>query len=255
MTKRLNRHVLRAVLAIGVATGIPQANAETLIIQGSTTFARHLLKPDQKDRIESDSGQVLTVIPNKSTPGMLALLEGRAQMAMISAPLKVEIAALATAFPGLATDRLQGHEIARVRVSIVVHPANPVRKATREQLRKILDGEITNWSELGGPDLAIRAVLVGGGGGATTVAENELLDGKIPAAKNILYTKSPVQLVQIVEQERGYLGFAQWELASQRHMAELKTDPEIDQVLTLVTIGDPTPAMQSVIDAARHTGS
>ena len=78
-----------AMLAITPTT----STAEPLVIQGSTTFNARLLAP-YKSAIESMSGVALTVIPNKSANGLIALLEGRADMAMISAPLEKEIASL-----------------------------------------------------------------------------------------------------------------------------------------------------------------
>jgi phosphate transport system substrate-binding protein len=188
-------------------------------------------------------------------PGLIGLMEGRAHLAMISASLEAEVASLKAAMPGLAVDRLQAHEISRVRIAIVVNKANNVRKATVDQVRKVLTGEITNWSKLGGADRKIRAVLVGGGGGVTSVVENTFLDGKHATAPDVLYVKSPVQLVQVVEQEPGYVGFAQYELAKQRESPELKMERPIEQVLSLVTYGPPTPAMQGVIDAARKSAA
>jgi ABC-type phosphate transport system substrate-binding protein len=78
-----------------------------------------------------------------------------------------------------------------------------------------------------------------------------LLNGQQVSAPNKLYVKTPVQLVQVVEQDRGAIGFAQLALIRQRGSVELKTDQPIEQVLYLVTMGAPTPAMRSVIDAAR----
>ncbi len=40
-------------------------------------------------------------------------------------------------------------------VSVVIHPENSVSKLTIDQLGKIFRGEITNWKEVGGPDLKI----------------------------------------------------------------------------------------------------
>jgi hypothetical protein len=60
-----------------------------------------------------------------------------------------------------------------------------------------------------------------------------------------------VQLVQVIEQERGALGFAQLALVRQRGIPELATDKPLQQTLSLVTLGAPTPAMQAVIDATR----
>ena len=113
-------------------------------------------------------------------------------------------------------------------------------------------GEIKNWSELGGADLPIRVILVGGGGGVTTIIESELLGGLQAEGPHIIYVKTPVQLVQVVEQEPGAVGFAQLALAKQKGLPELVTEQPIEQVLSLVTLGDPTPHMNDIISAARR---
>jgi ABC-type phosphate transport system substrate-binding protein len=63
--------------------------------------------------------------------------------------------------------------------------------------------------------------------------------------------KTPVQLVQVIEQEPGAIGFAQLALVKQRGLIEIATESPLEQTLSLVTFGDPTPAMKEVIDAAR----
>src|SRR5262249_17415456 len=152
-----------AIVIAGVVLATSVAAAQPLVVQGSTTFNRRVMEPHQAE-IEAASGQPLTVIPNKSTPGLVALLEGRAQMTMISAPLRSELEELRKVVPNCACDRLQGFEIAATRIAIGVHPSNPVRQASLDTIRKIARGEITNWRELGGPDLPIRLALAAGGG-------------------------------------------------------------------------------------------
>ena len=239
------------VMSFLVSTIATHALAETLIVQGSTTFARRLMEP-HKAAIEALSTHELTLIPNKSMPGLIALLEGRAHMAMISASLKSETDALQQVMPGLAYDRLQAHQVLNTRVAFGIHPSNRVRKASLNQIRKILLGEITNWSALGGAELPIRVVLVGGGGGITTVIEFELLSGQRVHGPHVIYVKTPVQLVQVVEQEPGAIGFAQLALTKQRGLPELVTEQPIEQTLSLVTLGDPTAAMDAVIQATRR---
>jgi phosphate transport system substrate-binding protein len=241
-------------IALAIAGTTSQALAETLVVQGSTTFNRCLMEP-HRGAIEAAAGHKLTVIPNKSVPGLMALMDGRAQLAMISAPLEREIGLLRKASPSLPYHGLRAFEILSTRISVVVHPSNPVRTASLDALKRILLGEITNWSALGGPDLPIRIVLVGGGGGVTLAVEGELLKGQSAKAQNVIYVKTPVQLTQVVEQEPGALGFAQLALAEQRNLSELATDRPIEQSLSLVTLGDPTPAMQAVIDAARQVAA
>jgi phosphate transport system substrate-binding protein len=256
----MSRQLLRALLrpaalaaAISLAASIVSqtaARAETLIVQGSTTFNRAFMEPQQA-ALEAATGHVLTVIPNKSMPGLIALLEGRAHLAMISAPLENEIQMLEKVMPGLPFDQLQTHEVLRVRVSVAVHPSNTVRKAKIDDVKQILLGRVTNWAALGGVSKAIRIVLVGGGGGVTTAVESQFLEGKQVNLPNVTYMKTPVQLVQVVEQDPAAIGFAQLALVKQRGIPELVTDKPIEQVLSFVTFGAPSPAAKSVIESAR----
>src|SRR3954463_10839854 len=100
------RHFFIAGAALCAATA---ALADTLIVQGSTTFSRRLMQPFQGE-LESMTGLQLTVIPNKSAPGLIALLEGRASVVMISAPLDAEVAQLRKPFPGLPYEKLRTFE-------------------------------------------------------------------------------------------------------------------------------------------------
>ena len=240
-----------AACVLILAVGATSALADQLILQGSTTFNRQIVEPFQS-AIEADSKHKLTVIPNRTMLGVIALLEGRAHMAMISAPLKSEVDSLQGAMPGLAYDKLQSHIIQRTRIAIGVNKLNQVRKISIDQARQLLTGQITNWSALGGDNQPIRIVLVGGGGGVTSTVEAVILNGTPISGANILYVKTAVQLAQVVEQEPNAIGFGQLLVIKQRGIPEVATERPIEQELALVTFGDPTPAMQAVIDAARR---
>jgi len=242
---------LTAIILLAVLAGPSDARADMLVVQGSTTFNRRLMEPHQF-AVEEAAGHDLTVIPNKSAVGLIALLEGQADLAMISAPLEGEIEVLRKERPALRYDRLRAFEISSTRVAVAVHRSNPVRTASLDSLKRVLTGEISNWQALGGPDLPIRIVLVGGGGGVTVTVEAQLLSGQSVPAANVIYVKTPVQLIQIVEQERSALGFGQLALVKQRSLPEIATDKPIEQTLSLVTLGEPTPAMRKVIDAAKR---
>ncbi|WP_108814594.1 phosphate ABC transporter substrate-binding/OmpA family protein [Loktanella sp. Alg231-35] len=41
---------------------------------------------------------------------------------------------------------------------VVTHPSNPVQELTKDQLGRIFAGQLTNWSELGGPDRDINVI-------------------------------------------------------------------------------------------------
>ncbi len=107
--------------------------------------------------IETASGHKLTVVPNKSSLGLLALFEKRSDFAMISGPLEYEIGDLRLTNPGLPFDRLQTFEIANTRMVFAVNRNNPVHTISDDKMRRILLGEIVNWRDVGGRDLPIRS--------------------------------------------------------------------------------------------------
>lgn len=41
-------------------------------------------------------------------------------------------------------------------LAIIVHPSNPVNSLDMQQIRDIYEGRVTNWSQVGGPDLPLK---------------------------------------------------------------------------------------------------
>lgn len=226
------------------------ARAETLTIQGSSTFSANILAPNQTI-IEALSGQTLKVIGIRSDIGLLRLLAGQAEFAAISSSLSRAIEALRVNNPDLPYDRLVAFPISRVRVAFAVHPSNPIRKADMGVLRRVLSGETVSWSELGGSDQPIRVAYVQSGGGVTLCVSSQLFDGRPLMPANPIRVSFGSQVVRVVEQEPRALGVAQLGLVRQHQLPELATDRVIEQELSLVTLGDPSPAQLAVINAVR----
>lgn len=77
-----------------------------------------------------------------------------------------------------------------------------------------------------------------------------LLQLKIATTKAIR-SQISLQVNKIVEQLPAALGLAQIENLRGSRTVELSTDYPIEQELNLVTLGDPSPGAQAVIDAVR----
>jgi len=69
------------------------------------------------------------------------------------------------------------HLIARDGIAIIVHPSNTVTGLTKEQVRDIFSGSITNWSQVGGQNKSIDVVAREEGSGTRTAFE-EMVMGK-----------------------------------------------------------------------------
>ncbi|MDJ0552916.1 MAG: phosphate ABC transporter substrate-binding protein [Microcoleaceae cyanobacterium MO_207.B10] len=88
-------------------------------------------------------------LPNGSNQGMKNLLANKVQIAAISRPLEPEEAEAGIKLIPIAQDSL----------AIVVGIENLYTgDLTLDQLKDIYQGKITNWSEIGGPDLPIKVI-------------------------------------------------------------------------------------------------
>jgi phosphate transport system substrate-binding protein len=67
--------------------------------------------------------------------------------------------------PGIATDNnqpLAAEEESPVEIdrsiSVIIHPSNPIKELSTRQLKQLFSGDVTNWNQLGGPDLPLKMV-------------------------------------------------------------------------------------------------
>jgi phosphate transport system substrate-binding protein len=229
---------------------VPEAVAGSVSIQGSTTFSAQILEP-YKARIEQRSGVKIDAIANKSVYGLIALLEGRARMAMISSSLAGEQKHLRKTHPDLSVDRLQAFEVSSTRVAFIAHPTNPVKRLAIADLARVLRGDVLGWRDLGGHDVPIAVVTVQPGGGVPTTVRTKLIGGQPMRPARLIVVEAPSHVVVITSQHKGALGIAQLGLASGAPVTELETDHTIAQQLNYVTLGPPDAELASVIVATR----
>ena len=100
------------------------------------------------------SNVVLSVQGGGSGTGIAAIIDGTTDIAGSSRYMKLE------EFQKAVANGVTPYiwEVAIDALSMVVHPSNSVGEITYEDLRRIYLGEMTNWSELGGPNRTIVVV-------------------------------------------------------------------------------------------------
>ena len=224
------------------------AQASTIAIHGSTTVSGAVLTPHKAD-IEKASGETLDIVANGSGRGLADLFAGKADMAMISAPLAAEVAAAnAKAAGSIDPSKLVVHQIGEAKVAFVVHPSNPVKSLSLAQITDILSGKITNWSQVGGADQPIVVVAAGPGDGVRSGVESNLLGGaSIPVTVKVM--PNAPQIAQVAAQLPTALGVTS-AASVNGQVTVLTTDKTLGQPLSLVTLGAPSPDAAKVIEAA-----
>jgi len=142
---------LCAVLVVGCTGGGGNGNGEqSFDITGSNTV-QPLSVVWAEEFMAANSGVSIAVSGPGSGVGIAALIDGTTDIGQSSRSIRQsEIdAALAR---GITPNEIM---VAKDALAFVVHPSNSVTALTLAQLSAIYTDEITNWQELGGPDLQI----------------------------------------------------------------------------------------------------
>lgn len=221
-------------------------------VHGSTTVAFALMKL-HKAEIEQLAGVEITVLPSSSTHGLADLVEGRADIVMLTEPLEATAVATNTKQPGLINPAdYIGRHVGDAFVQFIVHPSNPIQKLTRAQLAGLYSGEIKNWSEIGGNNQTV--MIVGQPTSPTYRMIKESL--AISYAPDLRAVQNTNQTPIIVVQAPGALGniSTAHDVPERSKFKVLETPLKLPLHLYLVIRKDAPEHVKRVVDAAASLG-
>ena len=119
-------------------------------------------------------------------------------------------------------------------IVIAVNSENPVSDLTKEQLKDIFSGKITNWKEVGGPDAEINLITREEGSGTLDAFQSIVLGSDTKMKPEAIVQSSTEAVKQSVKQDPNAIGFV-----SYAHMG--------DDVKAL-SIGGVTPSESTIAD-------
>jgi phosphate transport system substrate-binding protein len=96
---------------------------------------------------------------------------------------------------------VKSHLIAKDGIAIIVSPGNQVNNLTKEQVRNIFSGKITNWIEVGGKNREIHVATREIGSGTAASFEYFMMSGE-PVTKYAILEPSSGALRQVVSDEQ-----------------------------------------------------
>lgn len=223
--------LLRTTLVVCILVVLPKpvaaqyADAERLRIHGSNTLGARLMPALVRAWMESlgyadivriehgaavthlrgmRDGEPLVVEIEKhgSAAGMMALSAGNAELAMMARlPGAAEIDAAWQLGELRSPD--QEFVIALDGLAVMAHRDNPVRALSMAQLRDVLSGRITDWSQLGGIPGPIRVFTPAAGGELEFLGERVMQGASLTRARRSL----PVGGISAaVARDRGAIG-------------------------------------------------
>jgi phosphate transport system substrate-binding protein len=193
----------------GCGTGTPTLEPTPTDIAGDISFAGSTTLQPLAHKIgevfkERHPDVVLDIAAGGSVVGIEAIHDGTVDIGMASRALTPEEA-----------EGIEQHQVAADVIAMVVNGSNPVEDLALAQLRDIYLGKITNWSEVGGPDAPITAVVRGKNSGTRGAFDKIVLDKQEPAAPNLQTAVAASDVAAMVAEDEnaiGYIGFGHFEL-------------------------------------------
>lgn len=135
--------------------------------------------------------------------------------------------------------------LGRGMVRTVVNKLNPVSKLSKEQLKGIFTGKITNWKQVGGNDSPIIVVLSNLNPATIGTFKKTILDNE-PYTKEILELGHMDELRGAVEVNAEAIAIGTSAILSPG-VKQVET-PEVFRPVVLISRGEPSPKVQKFID-------
>ena len=204
MTKSLEQlcaAVFASLLTLLVANNAAAVEPTNLVVKGSTTILPIAQRMAQAFEQHCQDVKVW-VSGGGSAEGILALVMGEADIATSSSFItehELMLAQQRNVYP-------VPFRIANDCILPVVHTSNPLRDISSDDLRDIYRGHITNWNQLGGPDLAIEVISRDLASGTYEVWDDIIMEHE-PVATEHTLKHSSADVVRAVSTSPGAIGY------------------------------------------------
>jgi len=175
---------------------------------GSTAWAPIRQFVDSQIQTERSEMQLRYVNPAKGSPGSSSgiqmLLNGQVDFAQSSRPLTQQENTIAKQRGITLKQRAIGVD----GIAVVVNPSLNISGLTIDQLQQIYQGKLTNWSQVGGPDLEITAFSQHPESGDLGIFPINTLQHRQSFGSNVQYVYSVTEALRKVSSKPGSLYYA-----------------------------------------------
>ncbi len=254
--KQMNIKSLVLAMCLVVLTSFTASAADMVKLWGSTTCQKRFLEPGAQ-AFEAASGLKTKVFGVGTGKGMLALFEGKTNVAISSNTLEESIKSAQKVLkkdgkaPIEVPQGLQFHEITKDIIVAIVHQDNSVDSLSWAQISDLNTGKVTNWKDVGGPDLPVQ-VITSHAGSSTKAVFQKMVMKKADYAASATLVKSTRLEINEVSKDKGGIGAVSAGFYSLNPgKAKVIKSETIERPLGLITIGDPAPEVQKIIDFYR----
>ena len=188
-------------LIFGLLLGCSKSSQQLIQIKGSDTIV-NLSQKLAEVYMEKNPNVSIAVTGGGSGVGIASLIANRIQIANSSREMKEKEYAQAKENGVIPTEIA----IAIDGLSVTVNSGNPINSLTRDQVGAIYRGEISNWSEVGGPNLPISLYGRQPNSG-TYVFFQEFVLGNKDYSNKMKQMNGNAQIIEGLKTDKGAIGY------------------------------------------------
>lgn len=217
--------------------------AETLTYEGSSTVGKFIT--DATEHYKPADFKINTV--SESAGGEQCAMRQRCDMGGVARDVKQRY----------LEEGLVPTLIGRDAIAVLVNENNPLSALSKQQLKAIFSGQITNWSQVGGDELPIKAYIVKAASATRHVFAATILGD---AQYNNVKTITPdAKIASLIAREPGAIGQLSFAfIADRKGVKPLTIDDQevhnsnypITRPLFIVTKGEPSGKVKAFLDWA-----
>lgn len=196
--------VFSAASCAGISLGQPSVAPARAFFRGSGTGAGLELMTALTDRFSAIHPEVRFTLEDVGQDTAVAsVATGTADFGFISRDLTQEEKGKVRSIPFTATG-----------TGVAVNPANTTAGLTKDQVRRIYTGEVTDWAQLGGTPGEIRPFLREVGSATRASFESYFFDGAPTYGKNVVEVANSGPMIQALRDFRTGVGMVTVQKAS-----------------------------------------
>ena len=246
MIKRIS-----VLTAATLALSISLSTAAEIKLGGGGASIATVFTP-VKAPFEKASGDNLIILQSTPKDGLKQLWSGQLDVAVTAVGLDGMIAGAGK--DGVTVDKaaLQTIEIGTNKTVVFIHPSNPVTTLTKEQMKGLFTGKITNWKDVGGKDAPVIVVWGKNSPGQNALFTKVILDGEKIIAEN-LETTDYKGIKETIATNPEAIGIDPLGMVDAT-VKGIKPSPEANSPILLITKGKPSAAVQKLINFIKAEG-
>ncbi|MFC5050108.1 phosphate ABC transporter substrate-binding protein [Rubritalea spongiae] len=250
--------IVKAIVA-GLAISATASAQTKLVVKGSDTLGAKMV-PQLAEKYKADGNNVsFEIAAEGSSTCFTNLLAGTADFGMSSRAVK---SSEKNNFSSAGKDLVE-HVAAFDMMAVIVNEANDVKELTKDQVKGIFTGTITDWSEVGGKAGEIKAFTRNTSSGTYKSFQKLGMDN-VDYGKNTQKMAGNEQIAQEVAKNANGIGYVGLAYLGKSGIAPTSIDgvlPEpknaadyaLSRKLYYYTVGQPTGEVKKFIDWATTT--